>query len=149
MSSVTHKRYSTIFSNIDANSYRAFRAAINSKNGEYKSSPKRSKSLSVDPLKNENNISGSSFALKSKRFQWQTDSFQNSVVQLNGDLKDYQNGKNNSLLNWDGLNTLNESKLPTFKQPEVLQKKMMKRLIENSSSSRTISPSNVINCIII
>jgi hypothetical protein len=82
------------------------------------------------------------FALKSKRFVWQTDKFQNSGVEIKGDLTKYKH-LDNSRLTWEGMNNISEANFPTFKSKEELEKKMKRRLTENSKSIRTVMPTKV------
>ncbi len=120
MSSVTEKKYSTIFANLDQNSYRAMKVIMcNTKIGTHQN--KRNTST-IGLLKTEFNMNKYPFALKEKRFNWQTDKIKNLGLTVKGNLKTYQNVKHNPRSSWDGLNNVDKNCFSNFKPKGALEK---------------------------
>lgn len=119
MTSTTQKKYLTVFSNIDTNSYRALKTIMN----ETKANPsKHTRNVSQNMLKSENNMSKYPWALKEKRFKWQTDKIANMGLTVKGTMKTYQNNKSTSRSSWDGMNNVNNDCYPHFKPKGSLVK---------------------------
>jgi hypothetical protein len=94
MSYINKKKFETLISNIDRNSYRAFDNIMN-KNNKY---IQRNSSISKSPIRPSTSKSNYKadekdfnypFGLREKRFRWITDKTGNLNIPLNGSMKHY------------------------------------------------------------
>jgi hypothetical protein len=135
MSYINKKKFETLLSNIDRNSYRAFHNLLNKNTNVNKSvskSPirKQNSKISTKPESTEVNYP---FNQKERRFKWVTEKSGNLIVPLKGRSKNY-NSMKNSGSDWGGMENRSQSSImkPSRRNYE-------KRIKENSCTfDRTI-----------
>ena len=142
MSAVTNNKYSRIISNINPNSYRALKNVINKgeiserKTETIHNTNIKSRRNSFETIKKENNFKNVPIlALKTQRFKWQTSKAENLGLELNGELKNYNQKRKLSSLGWDDFMNRNENSY---------QIKLKNRLDGKNSKFGTVTPSKVI-----
>ena len=105
MSNTPHKKLSSVLSNTDQNTYRAFKMALDNT----KSRTERNTNLNspVNMKKKEYNMSKNPFGLTEKRFKWQDEHPNNMGFKLQGNLKTYNYTKRET--HWDVFVNENEN----------------------------------------
>jgi len=140
MSYINRKKFETLISNIDKNSYRAFHNILTKSTNVNKSvskSPIRKQNTKI-LTKSEQSEVNYPFNLRERRFKWVTEKSGNLIIPLKGNFKKYEY-KKNSGSDWEGMVNRSQSSImkPSRRNYDKREKEnscTFRRIIDHESS---------------